>query len=160
MTCDDCMMAFLPPGFDSPRMNFLAIRLQTWVLDCSAHPFLLPAGACPVSPFFGRNYINQRDLLQEVLSVLHWFLRNSGNSGNKIWQGNQPIFIPIPAEFRWDLNSAGMVPGISGTEWNWEWPERNPWYIILCSCCVTWLITWLHVHVKQTGNATCLLVNH
>ena len=43
-----------------------------------------------------------------------------GNSGNKIWQGNQPIFIPIPAEFRWDLNSVGMVPGMelgmAGTE--------------------------------------------
>ena len=60
---------------------------------------------------------------EEVFTLLHWFL---GNSRNKIWQGNQPNFISIPAEFRWNLNSVGMVPGILGTDWGWEFWEQNP----------------------------------
>jgi hypothetical protein len=47
------------------------------------------------------------------------FRRNPGIPGIpriEIWQGNQLIFIPIPAEFRWGLHSAKTIPGISGTE--------------------------------------------
>ena len=79
----------------------------------------------------------------EVFTVLHWFLPDSGNI---IWQGNQPNFIPILAEFRRDLNSAGMVPGISGTEWDWEWPEQNPHVFFFPSTKITW---WTRYSVTQ-----------
>jgi hypothetical protein len=45
-----------------------------------------------------------------------WNPRIPGIPGIKIWQGNQLIFIPIPAEFKWGLDSAKTIPGISGTE--------------------------------------------
>ena len=52
--------------------------------------------------------------------ILAGIRRNPGIPGilqNKIWLGNQPNQNSIPVEFRGDLNSGRMVPGISGTEW-------------------------------------------
>ena len=53
----------------------------------------------------------------EVFTLLHWFLGNSGNSP------------AISAEFRWNWVFPGMVPGISGMEWVWEWQEWNIFFL-------------------------------
>jgi hypothetical protein len=66
--------------------------------------------------FFWKNIVKKSLVQGRSLSSSTDSLRNPGISRIKIWQGNQLIFIPIPAEFRWGLDFAKTIPGISGTE--------------------------------------------
>jgi len=97
----------------------------------------------------------------EVLIVLHWFLLESsriqaipGIPGETILaQRPAKLIIPFWWNVEQNLNSAGMVPGFTWTEWHLEQQDWNPWY-------PNWASAFANAQFGLHQPIICFFLNH